>query len=123
MEAFRATDGLGHPHRADMEKRCACATASTACCTRWKARPSACRPAIIQRIKIMSNMKIAEKRVPQDGRIQINVMGRDLDLRVSTVPSNHGESVVMRILDKENLLARPARSSASFRRPGRPSSS
>ncbi len=65
--------------------------------------PKRLQAAIIQRIKIMSNMQIAEKRVPQDGRIQINVMGRDLDLRVSTVPSTHGESVVMRILDKEGL--------------------
>ena len=65
--------------------------------------PKRLQAAIVQRIKIMSNMKIAEKRVTQDGRIQINVMGRDLDLRVSAVPSNHGESVVMRILDKESL--------------------
>ena len=49
-------------------------------------------------------MSIAEKRLPQDGRIQINVMGRDLDLRVSSVPSNHGESIVMRILDKQGLM-------------------
>jgi len=65
--------------------------------------PKRLQAAIIQRIKIMSNMKIAEKRNCQDGRIQINVMARDLDLRVSVVPSNHGESVVMRILDKESL--------------------
>ncbi len=65
--------------------------------------PKRLQSAIVQRIKIMSNMKIAEKRVCQDGRIQINVMGRDLDLRVSVVPSSHGESVVMRILDKEGL--------------------
>jgi len=48
-------------------------------------------------------MKIAEKRTPQDGRIQVNVKGRELDLRVSTVPTGHGEAVVMRILDKQNL--------------------
>jgi general secretion pathway protein E/type IV pilus assembly protein PilB len=59
--------------------------------------------AILSRIKIMSNMKISEKRIPQDGRIQIKVQGRDLDLRVSSVPTNHGESIVMRILDKTNL--------------------
>ena len=58
---------------------------------------------ILSRIKIMSNMKISEKRVPQDGRIQIKVQSRDLDLRVSSVPTNHGESIVMRILDKTNL--------------------
>jgi len=65
--------------------------------------PKRLQSAILQRIKIMAGMKIAEKRVCQDGRIQINVMGRELDLRVSVVPSNHGESVVMRILDKESL--------------------
>lgn len=65
--------------------------------------PKRLQSAILQRIKIMSNMKIAEKRVCQDGRIQISVMGRELDLRVSIVPTNHGESVVMRILDKDSL--------------------
>lgn len=65
--------------------------------------PKRLQSAIISRIKIMANMSIAEKRLPQDGRIQINVMGRDLDLRVSSVPSNHGESIVMRLLDKEGL--------------------
>jgi len=66
--------------------------------------PKRLQPAIISRLKIMSNMSIAEKRVPQDGRIQIPVMGRTLDLRVSALPTNHGESVVMRILDKSSLL-------------------
>ncbi|MDA1044215.1 MAG: type II secretion system ATPase GspE [Verrucomicrobia bacterium] len=59
--------------------------------------------AIVSRVKIMASMQISEKRIPQDGRIQVNIMGRELDLRVSTVPSNLGESVVMRILDKQNL--------------------
>jgi len=62
-------------------------------------------PAIIARIKVMSGtMSIAEKRMPQDGRIQIQISGKEVDLRVSTVPSNHGESVVMRILDKSSLM-------------------
>ena len=65
--------------------------------------PKRLQSAIISRVKIMANMKIAEKRKPQDGRIQVNIMGRELDLRVSTVPTNHGESIVMRILDKQNL--------------------
>jgi general secretion pathway protein E/type IV pilus assembly protein PilB len=65
--------------------------------------PKRLQSAIISRVKIMAGMKISEKRVPQDGRIQVNIMGRELDLRVSTVPANHGESVVMRILDKQNL--------------------
>ena len=66
--------------------------------------PKRLQAAIISRIKIMSNMSIAEKRVPQDGRIQIPVMGRTLDLRVSSLPTNHGEGIVMRILDKSSLL-------------------
>ena len=65
--------------------------------------PKRLQSAIISRVKIMANMKISEKRLPQDGRIQVSIMGRELDLRVSTVPGSHGESVVMRILDKQNL--------------------
>ena len=65
--------------------------------------PKRLQSAIISRIKIMSKMKISEKRIPQDGRIQITVNGKDLDLRVSSVPTNHGESRVMRVLDKSNL--------------------
>jgi len=66
--------------------------------------PKRLQSAILSRVKIMANMSIAEKRLPQDGRIQINVMGRDLDLRVSSIPTNHGESIVMRILDKQSLV-------------------
>ncbi len=57
-------------------------------------------PAIISRVKIMANLNIAERRVPQDGRIAITVAGRPVDLRVSCLPTAHGESVVMRILDQ-----------------------
>jgi type II secretory ATPase GspE/PulE/Tfp pilus assembly ATPase PilB-like protein len=67
--------------------------------------PKKLLPAIIARLKVMStSMSIAEKRLPQDGRIQIKVGGKDVDLRVSSVPSNHGESIVMRILDKSGLV-------------------
>ena len=66
--------------------------------------PKKLQQTIISRLKIMSNMSIAEKRVPQDGRIEIPVMGKVLDLRVSCLPTNHGESIVMRILDKSSLL-------------------
>ncbi|MEA3346845.1 MAG: type II secretion system ATPase GspE [Candidatus Auribacterota bacterium] len=59
---------------------------------------------IISRIKIMSNMSIAERRLPQDGRIKINLMDKEIDLRVSSLPANHGESVVLRLLDKTSLL-------------------
>ena len=61
--------------------------------------------AMISRVKIMTGtMSIAEKRVPQDGRIRAKIGDKDLDLRVSTVPTSNGESVVMRILDKQSLL-------------------
>jgi type IV pilus assembly protein PilB len=59
---------------------------------------------IVSRIKIMAGMDIAEKRLPQDGRINIEVGGRELDLRVSSLPATHGETIVMRILDKERGL-------------------
>ena len=60
--------------------------------------------AIISRIKILSNMNIAEKRLPQDGRIKFSVGGRQVDVRVSVIPMIFGEGVVMRILDKTNVL-------------------
>ncbi len=62
--------------------------------------PSRLSAAVISRIKIMANLDIAERRLPQDGRIKLRVQGKEIDLRVSTVPTMHGESVVMRILDK-----------------------
>ncbi len=61
------------------------------------------RAAIISRLKIMAKLNIAEKRVPQDGRIKLRVSGREIDVRVSIIPMLHGEGVVMRILDKSNL--------------------
>lgn len=68
-----------------------------------KSPPKRLQLAIISRLKIMSNMSIAEKRIPQDGRIQTQVVGKMIDLRVSCIPTSHGESIVMRILDKEGL--------------------
>jgi general secretion pathway protein E/type IV pilus assembly protein PilB len=65
--------------------------------------PKRLQLAVISRLKLMANMSIAEKRIPQDGRIQIDVAGKSIDLRVSCLPSVHGESIVMRILDKEAL--------------------
>jgi general secretion pathway protein E/type IV pilus assembly protein PilB len=61
------------------------------------------RAAITSRLKIMAKLNIAEKRVPQDGRIKLRVSGREVDIRVSIIPMLHGESVVMRVLDKSNL--------------------
>jgi general secretion pathway protein E len=59
---------------------------------------------ITSRIKVMAGLDIAEKRVPQDGRIKIKVAGRDIDIRLSTVPTSHGERIVMRLLDKTAVL-------------------
>ena len=58
---------------------------------------------LVSRIKVMSRMDIAEKRVPQDGRITLRIAGRAVDVRVSTMPSSHGERVVLRLLDKNNV--------------------
>jgi general secretion pathway protein E/type IV pilus assembly protein PilB len=65
--------------------------------------PKRLQLSIISRLKIMANISIAEKRIPQDGRIQIAAGAKQLDLRVSSLPTAHGESIVMRILDKEGL--------------------
>ncbi len=59
---------------------------------------------ITSRLKIMAKLDISEKRVPQDGRIQLRIEGADVDLRVSTIPTTHGESIVMRILDKSSIM-------------------
>jgi general secretion pathway protein E/type IV pilus assembly protein PilB len=68
-----------------------------------KSPPKRLQASILSRLKIQSNMSIAERRIPQDGRIQTSVGGKMIDLRVSCLPTNHGESIVMRILDKEGL--------------------
>jgi type II secretory ATPase GspE/PulE/Tfp pilus assembly ATPase PilB-like protein len=68
-----------------------------------KPPPKHLQPALIGRVKIMSGMNIAERYVPQDGHITLRFEGRKVDIRVSTVPTLYGESVVMRILDKSNL--------------------
>ncbi len=62
--------------------------------------PKRLSAAVISRVKILANLDIAERRLPQDGRIRLRIQGKEIDLRVSTVPTMHGESVVMRILDK-----------------------
>jgi general secretion pathway protein E len=58
-------------------------------------------PLVVSRLKVMSKLDIAEKRLPQDGRISLRIAGRAVDIRVSTIPSGHGERVVLRILDKQ----------------------
>jgi general secretion pathway protein E len=66
--------------------------------------PKNLQAAVISRIKIMSKLNIAERRLPQDGRIKLRVMGKEIDFRVSTLPTLYGESVVMRILDSESIV-------------------
>ncbi len=68
-----------------------------------EAPPARSTAAVISRIKIMARLNIAERRLPQDGRIQLRVQGKEIDLRVSSVPTLHGESVVMRVLDKQAM--------------------
>jgi general secretion pathway protein E len=66
--------------------------------------PPALRNAIVSRIKIMAKLNIAERRLPQDGRVRLAIRGRDFDMRVSTVPTLHGESIAIRILDRGTLV-------------------
>ncbi|MFC1582714.1 GspE/PulE family protein [Planctomycetota bacterium] len=66
--------------------------------------PKRLQNAILSRMKLMAGMDIAEKRKPQDGRIKIKLLNREIDMRVSALPAVHGESIVCRILDKENLM-------------------
>ncbi len=68
-----------------------------------KGPPKRLQPSIISRLKLMAEVSLAEKRIPQDGRIQARTGGREIDLRVSVLPTVYGESIVMRILDKEGL--------------------
>ena len=69
-----------------------------------EAPPASSTAAVISRVKIMAKLNIAERRLPQDGRIMLRVQGKELDLRVSTVPTSFGESVVMRILDRDSVV-------------------
>lgn len=69
-----------------------------------KQSPLKMHPAIVSRVKIMANLDISERRLPQDGKISVIVGGRTIDLRVSTLPTNHGEKVVVRVLDSKSIL-------------------
>ena len=66
--------------------------------------PKRFQNSIISRVKIMADLNIAEKRLPQDGRIRLKVAGKDIDIRVSTVPTTYGERIVMRLLDRSSVL-------------------
>ena len=61
-------------------------------------------PALVSRLKVMANLDIAERRLPQDGRIQVNTQGRVVDLRFSSLPGIFGEKIVLRVLDKNQSL-------------------
>ena len=69
-----------------------------------KQSPLKMHPAIVSRVKIMANLDISERRLPQDGKIKVSVGGRAIDLRVSTLPTNNGEKVVIRVLDSKTIL-------------------
>ncbi len=73
-------------------------------CREVDSPPKRLQGSILSRLKLMAGMDIAEKRKPQDGRVKVSMMGKDLDLRVSALPSTHGESLVLRILDREEGL-------------------
>ena len=73
--------------------------------------------AIISRLKIMAHLNIAEKRLPQDGRIKLRVHGREIDIRLSVIPMIHGESLVMRILDKGSMKFDLSESGDGMRQP------
>ncbi len=66
--------------------------------------PSSAVPAVVSRVKILSDLDIAERRIPQDGRISMEVAGKAIDLRVATLPASYGEKVVMRILDQSKVM-------------------
>lgn len=66
--------------------------------------PKKLQNAITSRLKVMANLNIAEKRLPQDGRIPLKVGGKDIDIRLSTVPASHGERIVMRLQDRSNVI-------------------
>lgn len=73
-------------------------------CFEVESPPKRLQGAIISRVKIMAGIDIAEKRRPTDGRIRLKILGRDIDIRVSCMPSIHGESICLRLLDKQKLL-------------------
>ncbi|MFL6596031.1 MAG: GspE/PulE family protein [Chthoniobacterales bacterium] len=103
VEAHRA--GASDIHLEPLEKKFRVRFRIDGVLHEMQAPPKRLQSAIVSRLKIMTgSMSIAEKRLPQDGRIQVKIARKAIDLRVSTIPTNHGESVVMRLLDKSSLL-------------------
>ena len=102
IEAYR--DGASDIHLEPLDKKFRVRFRIDGVLQEMQAPPKRLQSAIISRLKIMSgSMSIAEKRLPQDGRIQVKIKKKPIDLRVSTMPTNHGESMVLRILDKSSL--------------------
>jgi type IV pilus assembly protein PilB len=102
VEAHRA--GASDIHLEPMDKKFRVRFRIDGVMQEMQAPPKRLQSAIISRLKIMTgSMSIAQKRLPQDGRIQVKIKRKPIDLRVSTIPTNHGESVVMRVLDKSSL--------------------
>jgi len=103
IEAHRV--GASDIHLEPMEKKFRVRFRIDGVMQEMQAPPKRLQSAIVSRLKIMTgSMSIAEKRLPQDGRIQVKIKKKPIDLRVSTIPTNHGESVVMRVLDKSSLM-------------------
>ncbi len=91
-------------HVEPMEKKVRIRFRVDGACAEQDPLPKKLQGPVLSRLKIMGKMKPEEKRTPQDGRIKMHVAGREIDFRVNTLPAVHGESIVMRILDKENAL-------------------
>ncbi len=101
VEAYKTK--VSDIHLEPMEKRYRVRYRLDGVLKEMEAPPKYLQSNITSRLKIMAKLDISEKRVPQDGRIQLKIEGKDVDLRVSTIPTNHGESIVMRILDKASI--------------------
>ncbi|MDA1043633.1 MAG: ATPase, T2SS/T4P/T4SS family [Verrucomicrobia bacterium] len=101
VEALRT--GASDIHIEPMEKRLRLRYRIDGVLVERPSPPKNLQAAVTSRIKIMSDLDIAERRVPQDGRFNIKALGKEVDLRVSVLPTSHGEKIVMRILDKANL--------------------
>ena len=101
VEALRT--GASDIHIEPMEKRLRLRYRIDGALIERPSPPKNLQAAVTSRIKIMSDLDIAERRVPQDGRFNIKALGKEVDLRVSVLPTSHGEKIVMRILDKSSL--------------------
>ena len=101
VEAYKTK--VSDIHLEPMEKRYRVRYRLDGVLKEMEAPPKYLQGNITSRLKIMARLDISEKRIPQDGRIQLKIEGKPVDLRVSTIPTNHGESIVMRILDKASI--------------------